>query len=125
MRRRFRVWSSLCLERTDVNSETEMFGTSMPWQCRSSNTLPILRSPLPQILSNIRRLVGKYPTKWVNLARKRGTLPRVLDTGTNFSRKAAPHLASFIDVLYMSALQLLTSHKRRVGQARQAVPKAQ
>jgi hypothetical protein len=33
------------------------------------------------------------------LARKRGTLPSILDTGTNFSRKAAPHLASFIDVL--------------------------
>src|SRR5215831_8981626 len=27
---------------------------------------------------------GKYPTKWVNLACKRGTLPRVLDIGTNF-----------------------------------------
>jgi hypothetical protein len=44
-------------------------------------------------------VVGKYPTKWTDLARKRGTLPRVLDTGTNFSRKAAPHLASLIDVL--------------------------
>lgn len=43
--------------------------------------------------------VGKYPTKWTDLARKRGTLPSILDTGTNFSRKAAPHLASFIDVL--------------------------
>ena len=42
---------------------------------------------------------GKYPTKWTDLARKRGTLPSILDTGTNFSRKAAPHLASFIDVL--------------------------
>ena len=37
--------------------------------------------------------------KWTDLARKRGTLPSILDTGTNFSRKAAPHLASFIDVL--------------------------
>jgi hypothetical protein len=44
-------------------------------------------------------LAGKYPTKWTDLARKRGTLPSILDTGTNFSRKAAPHLASFIDVL--------------------------
>ncbi|EFH84474.1 hypothetical protein [Ktedonobacter racemifer] len=42
---------------------------------------------------------GKSPTKWTDLARKRGTLPSILDTGTNFSRKAAPHLASFIDVL--------------------------
>jgi hypothetical protein len=42
---------------------------------------------------------GKYPTKWTDLARKRGTLPSILDTGTHFSRKAAPHLASFIDVL--------------------------
>ncbi|WP_201376630.1 hypothetical protein [Ktedonobacter robiniae] len=42
---------------------------------------------------------GKYSTKWTDLARKRGTLPSILDTGTNFSRKAAPHLASFIDVL--------------------------
>ena len=46
-----------------------------------------------------RRVLGKYPTKWTDLARKRGTLPSILDTGTNFSRKAAPHLASFIDVL--------------------------
>ena len=46
-----------------------------------------------------RGLVGKYPTKWTDLARKHGTLPSILDTGTNFSRKAAPHLASFIDVL--------------------------
>jgi len=45
------------------------------------------------------RDTGKYPTKWTDLARKRGTLPSILDTGTNFSRKAAPHLASFIDVL--------------------------
>ncbi|GAC1389747.1 MAG: hypothetical protein NVS4B11_20520 [Ktedonobacteraceae bacterium] len=45
------------------------------------------------------RTDGKYPTKWTDLARKRGTLPSILDTGTNFSRKAAPHLASFIDVL--------------------------
>jgi hypothetical protein len=42
---------------------------------------------------------GKYPTKWTDLARKYRTLPSILDTGTNFSRKAAPHLASFIDVL--------------------------
>ncbi len=29
-----------------------------------------------------REAAGKYPTKWVNLARKRGTLPSILDTGT-------------------------------------------
>jgi len=45
------------------------------------------------------RSPGKYPTKWTDLARKYRTLPSILDTGTNFSRKAAPHLASFIDVL--------------------------
>jgi hypothetical protein len=46
-----------------------------------------------------RQAGGKYPTMWTDLACKRGTLPSILDTGTNFSRKAAPHLASFIDVL--------------------------
>jgi hypothetical protein len=28
--------------------------------------------------------VGKYPTKWTDLAPKRGTLPSILDTGANF-----------------------------------------
>jgi hypothetical protein len=27
---------------------------------------------------------GKCPTKWTDLARKHGTLPSILDTGTNF-----------------------------------------
>ena len=53
------------------------------------------RTVIPPLADN----AGKYPTKWTDLARKRGTLPSILDTGTNFSRKAAPHLASFIDVL--------------------------
>ena len=51
------------------------------------------------LILNLSCILSKYSTKWTDLARKRGTLPSILDTGTNFSRKAAPHLASFIDVL--------------------------
>jgi hypothetical protein len=35
----------------------------------------------------------------MDLAPKHGRLPSILEAGTNFSRKSAPHLASFIDVL--------------------------
>src|SRR5712664_2832525 len=32
--------------------------------------------------ATLRAAGGKYPTKWTDLARKRGTLPSILDTGT-------------------------------------------
>ncbi|HET7638037.1 MAG TPA: hypothetical protein VFK47_04785 [Ktedonobacteraceae bacterium] len=72
-----------------------------PWQVAAIQAgLPISQSQAYRLMKAAReRGDGKYPTKWTDLACKRGTLPSILDTGTHFSRKAAPHLASFIDVL--------------------------
>jgi hypothetical protein len=71
---------NLQLSRPTIRSRSGLSGSQ--WLCCS----PFMQTAHPsrQNLLTLRAYYhgGKYPTKWVNLARKRGTLPSILDTGT-------------------------------------------
>ena len=65
--------------------------------------IAVFGAVLPYLLQKNKELnlkiAGKYPTKWTDLARKRGTLPSILDTGTKFPGKTAPRQVYLLQML--------------------------